>query len=425
MKNLLMNDFKIDSKIIDLCDETIIELKGKIDEISENVKYNQLKVLKAFQNNNVSDTHFIPTSGYGYDDTGRDVIDNIYAEVFGAEDAMVRHNIINGTHAISLCLNAVLRPGDTLVAVTGKPYDTLEEVIGIRGSGNGSLKDYDVNYKQVDLKDGKIDYNKIMSTISKNTKAIEIQKSKGYAFRPSLTNKEIGKIIKTVKSINKDIICIVDNCYGEFVEKNEPSNYGADLVAGSLIKNTGGGLAPTGGYICGNKKYVELASYKLNSVGLGKHIGASLGLNKPILQGFFMAPHTVGEALKTALVCGAVYEKLGFEVSPKSTDYRSDIIQAIKFGTEEGIIKFCQGIQAGAAIDSFVVPYAVEMPGYKNKVIMAAGAFNQGSSIELSADGPLIPPYIAYMQGGLTFDSAYLGILKSVQLLYDNGLIKL
>lgn len=425
MKELITKEFKIDSKIVDFCDNTINDLKNKINEIEENTRYNQLKILKAFQNNRVSDTHFNPTFGYGYDDAGRDVIDSVYAEVFCTEDAMVRHNIINGTHAISLCLTGVLRPGDTLVAVTGKPYDTLEEVIGIRGEGNGSLKDYGINYKQIDLIDGKVDYNKIMSTIDKNVKAIEIQKSKGYSFRPSLTNKEIGKIIETVKSINKDIICIVDNCYGEFTEKDEPTNYGADLIAGSLIKNTGGGIAPTGGYICGKKRLLELVSYKLNSVGLGKHIGASLGMNKAILQGFFMSPHTVGEALKTALVCGAVYEKLGFEVSPKSTDYRSDIIQAIKFGTEEGIVKFCQGIQAGAPIDSFVKPYAVEMPGYESKVIMAAGAFNQGASIELSADGPLKPPYIAYMQGGLTFDSAYMGILKSLQFLYENNIIKL
>ena len=425
MRDLLINEFNINPKIIDFCDETVYELKDRINLISENAKYNQLKVLKAFQNNRVSDTHFNPSYGYGYDDAGRDVIDSVYSEVFGADDAMVRHNIINGTHAISLCLTAVLRPGDTLVAVTGKPYDTLEEVIGIHGGGNGSLKDYGIKYKQIDLSDGKVDYNRIMSIIDENVKAIEIQKSRGYSFRPSLTNEEIGKIIKTVKSINKDIICIVDNCYGEFVEKNEPTNYGADLIAGSLIKNAGGGISPTGGYICGKKRYVELASYKLNSVGLGKHIGASLGMNKPILQGLFMAPHTVAEALKTAVVCGAVFEKLGFEVSPKSTDYRSDIIQAIKFGTEEGLVKFCQGIQMGAPIDSFVVPCAVETPGYENKVIMAAGAFNQGASIELSADGPVIPPYVAYMQGGLTFDSAYMGILKSVQLFYDNNLISL
>jgi len=424
MEKLLQQKFNLSKKAIDFAEEALNEILDKINTLKQNARYNQLKVLSAFQNNKVSETHFAATSGYGYDDSGRDVIDKIYAEIFGAEDALVRHNIISGTHAISLCLFGVLRPGDTLVSVTGKPYDTLEDVIGITENDNlGSLKDFGVNYKQVDLIDGKIDYNNIMLTISEKTKAIMIQKSKGYDFRPSLTNSEIGKIIETVKNINKNIICIVDNCYGEFVERDEPTNYGADLIAGSLIKNPGGGIAPTGGYIAGRKEFVELAAYKLNSVGLGKHVGASLGFNKQILQGLFLAPHIVCESLISALFCGALFEKLGFEVSPKTDEYRTDIIQAIKFGTKEGVIKFCQGIQKGAPIDSFVTPYPWDMPGYSHEVIMAAGAFNQGASIELSADAPIKPPYIAYMQGGLTFDTAYVGILTALQNLIDEGMI--
>lgn len=425
MKTLLQTKFNISSEIINFSDEILAKIQPRIDQIKNITKYNQLKVLSAFQNNRVSDTHFGTTTGYGYDDAGREVIDSIYAEVFGSEDALVRHNIISGTHAISLCLFGVLRPGDTVVSVTGKPYDTLEEVIGIRGEGCGSLKDFGINYKQVDLIDGMVDHNKIMLTIDRNTKAIMIQKSKGYDFRPSLTNVQIGEIIADVKKINPNIICIVDNCYGEFVERDEPSNYGADLVAGSLIKNPGGGLAPTGGYIVGKKSLIELVAYKLNSVGLGKHVGATLGFNRQILQGVFMAPHTVGESMVTALFCGAIFESLGFEVSPKTDEYRSDIIQAIKFGTEDGVIRFCQGIQKGAPIDSFVMPYPWDMPGYNHQVIMAAGAFTQGASIELSADAPIKEPYIAYMQGGLTFDSAYVGILLAMQNLLDNKIIKL
>lgn len=421
MKQYITQNFNISPLVFNLGEEVLKSIN--FSNIDETARYNQLKVLKAFQNNRVSDVHFNSTTGYGYDDAGRETIDNIYAEVFGAEDALVRHNIINGTHAISLCLFAVLRPGDTLVAVTGKPYDTLEEVIGICGDNNGSLKDFGINYRQVDLLDGRVDYNNIMSTIDNSTKAVIIQKSKGYSFRPSLSCDDIAKIINTVKTINPNTVCIVDNCYGEFTEKIEPTNVGADLIAGSLIKNPGGGLVSTGGYIAGKKEYVELASYKLNSVGLGKHVGATLGINKEILQGLFMAPVTVANSLKTALFCGAIYEKLGFTVSPSSFDARTDIIQAIKFGTEEGVVKFCQGIQQGAPVDSFVSPEPWDMPGYSHQVIMAAGVFNQGSSIELSADGPIKEPYIAYMQGGLTFESGYLGVLKSVQKLYDEKII--
>ena len=415
MRDLINKQFNIPYEVIDLCDGVLNGIKPRFEAIDRTAKYNQLKVLSAFQKNRVTDAHFGSTSGYGYDDLGREVIDRVYADVFGCEDVLVRHNIINGTHAISLCLYAVLRPNDKLLSVTGTPYDTLEEVIGIRGKNCGSLKDMGVQYSQIDLinGNGEVDCEKIASSVDASTKSVLIQKSKGYSFRQSLTNEKIGNIINEVKRCNPNTVCIVDNCYGEFVETSEPTNYGADLVAGSLIKNPGGGIAPTGGYIAGRKDLVELAAYRLNSVGLGKHVGATLGFNKPILQGLFLAPHTVGEATKTALFCGAVFKKLGYEVSPDVNDYRSDIIQAIKFGSAEGVIKFCQGIQKGAPIDSFVSPEPWNMPGYESQVIMAAGAFTQGASIELSADGPIKPPYIAYMQGGLTFDSAYIGVLQA------------
>ena len=428
MREYLKTQFGISDEVCIFAEKMRKEVQAAFQTIERTSQKNQWKVLHAFQKHHVSDTHFAATTGYGYDDAGRETLDAVYADVFGAEDALVRHTIINGTHAISLCLFAVLRPGDTVVAVTGKPYDTLEEVLGIaenQPSGSGSLKDFGVRYKQVDLSDGKVDYNNIMSTVDKNTKAVMIQKSKGYAFRPSLTCAEIGKIIRTVKEISPDIICIVDNCYGEFVEECEPTQYGADLIAGSLIKNPGGGIVPTGGYICGKKALVELAAYKLNSVGLGKHVGATLGHNKAMFQGLFMAPHIVGESVKTAVFAGCCFQKLGFKTSPAIGEYRSDIIQAIQFGTAEGLIEFCRGIQKGAPIDSFVTPCPWDMPGYADQVIMAAGAFNQGASIELSADGPIRPPYIAYMQGGLTFDSAYVGVLQALELLKQKGAIHL
>jgi len=418
MRKFLKDEFGINEKIIDFADSILKEIKPDFENISDLVRYNQIKVMAAFKNNKISDVHFNPTYGYGYNDEGREKIDAVYSEIFSAEDALVRHNIISGTHAISICLFGVLRPGDTLAYVTGKPYDTIEEVIGITNSGGGSLKDFGVNYIEMEA-------NEILEKLPKNTKAVMIQKSKGYSWRPSLTNTEIEEIIKTVKSINKDIICIVDNCYGEFTEKTEPTYHGADLIAGSLIKNAGGGIAPTGGYVAGNKDLVELASYKLNSVGIGKHAGATLGLNKDFLQGIFFAPHVVGESLKTAVFCGHIFKKLGFEICPDITDKRGDIIQSIKFGTPEGVIKFCEGIQKGSPIDSFVDPVPWDMPGYQHQVIMAAGAFNQGSSIELSADGPIRPPYIAYMQGGLTFESSYIGILSAVSNLDKNGIINL
>ncbi len=415
MKKLLKEKYGISEEIMTLSEEVLAQIKPQTDEIRKVAKYNQIKVLAAFNDHKISDAHLLGSTGYGYNDRGREAIDAVYAQVFGAEDALVRHNIICGTHAIALCLYAVLRPGDTLVSVTGKPYDTLEEVIGTGSFGLGSLKDFGVHYKQVDLANGEVDYNNIMSTIDENTKAVLIQKSKGYDWRPSLTNQQIGEIIRFVQGINRDIICIVDNCYGEFAEPDEPTDHGADLIAGSLIKNPGGGIAQTGGYVTGRAELVELAAYRLNCVGLGKHVGATSDANRQILHGLFMAPHIVAESMMAALFCGSVFERLGFEVCPKPGDYRSDIIQAIKLGSEEKVVRFCEGIQRGAPIDSFVTPVPWDMPGYKHQVIMAAGAFTQGASIELSADAPIKPPYIAYMQGGLTFDSAYVGILCAAQ----------
>lgn len=410
----IADNFGISEKTLALVTEAEKEIKEQFDYIGDICEINQLKVMKAFADNRVSDAHFAAVTGYGYDDLGRDTLDKVYADIMGAEDALVRHNFISGTHTISTALFAVLRPGDTLLSVTGKPYDTLEEVIGIQGgAGNGSLKDFGVDYTQIDLRsDGTPDLTKIKSALEdKKIKAVTIQRSKGYGWRPTYSAKDIGEIIGFVKEISPDTICIVDNCYGEFVEAEEPTNYGADLIAGSLIKNPGGGLAPTGGYIAGKKRYVELCAYRLTSVGIGKEAGASLGFNRQLYQGLFMAPHTVSQALKAAALCSAVFNKLGFEVDPAPNEIRHDIIQSIKFNNPDKLIAFCEGIQKGAPVDSFVTPEPWDMPGYSDKVIMAAGAFVQGASIELSADGPIKPPYIAYMQGGLTYESAKLGIM--------------
>ncbi len=410
----IQKSFDISAETLRLVEEAENEVKPSFKRIEEIAEINQLRVMKAFSDNRVSDTHFMPTTGYGYDDIGRDTLDKVYADIFEAEDALVRHNFISGTHTISTALFAVLRPGDTLVSITGKPYDTLEEVIGIQGeSGNGSLKDFGVSYIEIELKsDGMPDLDIIKETLTAhNVKAVTIQRSKGYGDRPTYSAKEIGELIKYVKDISPATICIVDNCYGEFVETEEPTAFGADLIAGSLIKNPGGGLAPTGGYIAGKAKYVELCAYRLTSVGIGKEAGASLGFNRQLYQGLFFAPHIVSQALKAAVLCSTVFEKLGYEVNPKPCEIRHDIIQAIKFGNEDDLIEFCRGIQKGAPVDSFVTPEPWDMPGYSDQVIMAAGAFVQGASIELSADGPIKPPYIAYMQGGLTYESAKFGIM--------------
>lgn len=414
-KNKFIKDnFGISDKTLKLVSEAEESIKEQFKHIENICEINQLRVMKAFADNRVSDSHFVATTGYGYDDLGRDTLDRVYADIMGAEDALVRHNFISGTHTISTALFAVLRPNDILVSITGKPYDTLEEVIGIQGeAGNGSLKDFGVKYVQIDLKhDGTPDLEQIKFTLTHmNVKAVTIQRSQGYGWRPTYSAKDIGALIEFVKEISPETICIVDNCYGEFVETEEPTAYGADLIAGSLIKNPGGGLAPTGGYIAGKQKYVELCAYRLTSVGIGKEAGASLGFNRQMYQGLFMAPHVVSQALKAAVLCSAVFEKLGFEVDPKPNEIRHDIIQSIKFGDPDKVTAFCQGIQKGAPVDSFVTPEPWDMPGYSSQVIMAAGAFVQGASIELSADAPIKPPYIAYMQGGLTYESAKLGIM--------------
>lgn len=414
-KNKFIKDnFGISDKTLKLVSEAEESIKEQFKHIENICEINQLRVMKAFADNRVSDSHFVATTGYGYDDLGRDTLDRVYADIMGAEDALVRHNFISGTNTISTALFAVLRPNDILVSITGKPYDTLEEVIGIQGEAdNGSLKDFGVKYVQIDLKhDGTPDLEQIKFTLTHmNVKAVTIQRSKGYGWRPTYSAKDIGALIEFVKEISPETICIVDNCYGEFVETEEPTAYGADLIAGSLIKNPGGGLAPTGGYIAGKQKYVELCAYRLTSVGIGKEAGASLGFNRQMYQGLFMAPHVVSQALKAAVLCSAVFEKLGFEVDPKPNEIRHDIIQSIKFGDPDKVTAFCQGIQKGAPVDSFVTPEPWDMPGYSSQVIMAAGAFVQGASIELSADAPIKPPYIAYMQGGLTYESAKLGIM--------------
>ena len=414
----LKEEFGLKDSTIELYKKVNEKVKERFSEIEETAGYNQAKVLKAFQNNRISYAHFGETTGYGYDDMGRDALDKVYAEILGAEDAMVRHNIVSGTQAISACLFGVLRPGDVLASVVGAPYDTMEEVIGIREGDYddmGSLKDYGVSYRQVDLTDqNKIDYDSIIELLkSEKIKAVLIQRSRGYDWRDSLTVEEIGNIIKTVKHVSPETICIVDNCYGIFVETKEPTEFGADLIVGSLIKNAGGSLALSGGYIAGTAECVRKVGYRLTAPGLGKHVGASLGMNRNMFQGLFMAPHIVSESIKTAVLCAAMFKELGFEVCPEVNSARSDIIQAVKLKTPENVIKFCPAIQKGSPIDSFVTPEPWDMPGYENPVIMAAGAFVQGASIELSADAPICEPYIAYMQGGVIYDSAKIGVLKA------------
>lgn len=405
------------------CTEIEAQLKERFEAIDETAEYNQMKVLKAMQEARVSDIHFAATTGYGYNDLGRDVLEEVYAKAFHGESALVRPQLISGTHALHVALSGNLRPGDELLSPVGKPYDTLEEVIGIRDSV-GSLKEYGVVYRQVDLlEDGSFDFENIRKAINEKTKLVTIQRSKGYATRPTLSVEKIGQLISFVKSVKPDVICMVDNCYGEFVERIEPTDVGADMIVGSLIKNPGGGLAPIGGYIVGRKDCIDRASYRLSAPGLGKEVGASLGLNQSFYQGLFLSPTVVAGALKGAIFAANIYEKLGFAVVPNGSESRHDIIQAVIFGTPEGVIAFCQGIQAAAPVDSFVTPEPWDMPGYDAPVIMAAGAFVQGSSIELSADGPIKPPYAVYFQGGLTWYHAKLGIMKSMQKMVDAGII--
>lgn len=411
---LLKNQYGFTDETLKLYNQAIIDVENEFKIYDEIREYNQLKVLKAFQEERISDSHFTNSTGYGYGDIGRDTLDLVYARIFNAEKALVRPHFVNGTHALGTALFGNLRPGDTILAVTGSPYDTLHSVIGISGEENiGSLKEYGVNYKQVDLVDGKINIEKALEMIKEDDsiKLIHMQRSTGYGWRNAFQVKELGEAIKAIKELREDLIVFVDNCYGEFIDIIEPTDVGADLMAGSLIKNIGGGIAPTGGYIVGKEKYVEQASYRLTVPGIGAECGCTFGVMKDFYQGLFLAPHVAMEALKGAIFCSRIMELAGFEVLPKYTDKRSDIIQAIKFNDKEKLIKFCKGVQYASPIDSFVECEPWAMPGYSDEVIMAAGAFIQGSSIELSADAPIREPYIAYLQGGLTFDHAKIGVL--------------
>ena len=415
----------ISKEVYNFGKEILKGLKERFEAIDEVAEYNQMKVLNAMQECKVSDIHFAATTGYGYNDLGRDTLEEVYAKVFHTEDALVRPQLVSGTHALAVALSSQLRPGDELLSPVGKPYDTLEEVIGIRPS-TGSLAEYGVKYRQVDLlEDGSFDWENIKKAINEKTKMVTIQRSKGSQTRPTLSVARIGELIKFVKEIKPDVICMVDNCYGEFVETIEPTDAGADMCVGSLIKNPGGGLAPIGGYIVGTRECIERAAARLTSPGLGKEVGASLGVISSFYQGFFLAPTVTAGALKGAIFAANVYEKLGYGVVPNGTESRHDIIQAVTFGTPEGVIEFCKGIQAAAPVDSYVVPEPWAMPGYDSDVIMAAGAFVQGSSIELSADAPIKPPYAVYFQGGLTWNHAKFGILMSLQKLVEAKIVTL
>ena len=426
IQKYLKEQFDIDERVIEIAAASEKETSDVFERINQIREFNQIKVIKAMQDNNLSDSHFGGTTGYGYDDRGREILDSVYANIFKAEDALVRQQIVAGTQAIAVAMFGNLRPGDELLSITGKPYDTLEEVIGIRGQGAGSLKEFGITYSQVDLlPDGGMDFDKIKSAVNPKTKMVLIQRSRGYSWRPPFMIADIEKAVTLVKSINSNVIVLVDNCYGEFTEEREPIEAGADLVAGSLIKNPGGGLAPTGGYIAGKAAYVKNAGYRLTTPGLGKKVGATLGQNRLLFQGLFMAPHVVAESLKGAVLCAAIMKKLGFETSPEPSDKRGDIIQAIKFNNPDSMIAFCQGIQKGSPVDAYVTPQPWDMPGYDCPVIMAAGAFIQGSSIELSADAPVKPPYTAYMQGGLVYEHVKLGVMIAVKNMIDRQLIKL
>lgn len=417
--------FGIDKDVLSFCNEILAGLEKRFKDIDTVAEYNQMKVLNAMQKNNTAEMHLHGSTGYGYDDEGRDNLERIYADIFHTEDALVRPQIACGTHALNVALAGNLRPGDELLSPVGKPYDTMDEIIGIRES-KGSLAEYGITYRQVDLlEDGTFDYENIRKAINEKTKLVTIQRSKGYDSRPSFTVTQIGELIKFIKEIKPEVICMVDNCYGEFVETIEPSDVGADMVVGSLIKNPGGGLAPCGGYIAGTAECVENAAYRLSSPGLGKEVGATLSVNDRFYQGLFFAPTVVASALKAAVFAANVYEKLGFKAIPNGTEVRADIIQAVELRSPEKLLAFCAGIQAAAPIDSFVTPIAWDMPGYDSQVVMAAGAFVQGSSIELSADGPLREPFTAYFQGGLTWPHAKLGIIKSLQCLVDKKLVDL
>ena len=420
-EKLMMEAYNIKPHVFELYKQALNDVEEQFKIYDEIREYNQLKVLNAFQEERISDMHFTNSSGYGYDDIGRDTLDKVYARIFNTESALVRPHFVNGTHAIGCALMGNLRTNDTMLCITGTPYDTLHNIIGISGKDNiGSLREYGVNYKQVDLKDGTFDKESIINVLKEDPsiKLVHIQRSTGYGWRKSFLVSEIGEIISAIKEIRSDVCVFVDNCYGELIDTIEPTDVGADLIAGSLIKNLGGGIAPTGGYIAGKKKYVDQAAFRLTTPGIGGECGSTFGVMRQLYQGLFLAPHIVMEAVKGAVFCARIMEIAGFEVLPKYNDKRSDIIQAIKFNDREKLIAFCKGIQKGSPIDSFVECEPWAMPGYNDEVIMAAGAFIQGSSIELSADAPIREPYITYLQGGLTFDHAKIGILISLNSLF-------
>lgn len=426
MNSNLNKIYNFNEKLLEIAGQAEKNCTESFRRIEETAEYNGAKVLKAFSDNKVSEPCFYGSTGYGYGDVGRDVIDKVFAQVLGTEDALVRFNFVSGTHALSTALFGVLRTGDKIVSITGKPYDTLEEVIGISGGkGNGSLMDYGVTYGQVDLlPDGTPDYENIEKSVS-GAKIAYIQRSRGYSLRPAFTVEDIEKMIISARKGNPDIIVMVDNCYGEFVEETEPSHVGADIIIGSLIKNAGGGIARTGGYIAGRADLVELCSYRLTCVGMGKEVGCTLGMNREILLGLFFAPDVVASAIKTSAFASELFTMLGFECSPRKDDKRGDIITAVKLGTEELLTAFCRGIQKGAPVDSFVTPEAWDMPGYSDKVIMAAGAFTNGASIELSADAPVREPFAVWMQGGITYTSGKLGVMLAAQEMIESGLVSI
>lgn len=423
---LLRDQFHIDERILALIEDSESRVSSQFETLDDIMTYNQYKILDAFQKNGIRDMHFSWNTGYGYDDPGRDAIERVYADIFHTEAALVRPIIVNGTHALTLALMGPLRPGDELIYSTGAPYDTLEEVIGIRGEGKGSLRDYGVSYKQVELKeDGTIDLEALGKAIGPSTKMVCVQRATGYGWRKAITIEEIEEWASFVHSIRPDIICMVDNCYGEFLHVKEPTDVGADIMAGSLIKNPGGGLALTGGYVAGRADLIEKVSYRMTSPGIGGECGLTFGQTRSMLQGLFIAPKTVNGAVKGAVLCASAFESLGYDICPKPEDTRSDIIQAVKLGSPEAVVAFCQGIQAAAPVDSFVSPEPWDMPGYEDPVVMAAGAFVQGSSIELSADAPIRPPYVVYFQGGLTYEHSKFGVIKALQALVDQNLVSL
>lgn len=410
-------------KFVKLCEK---EIRGHFERLADTRAFNQYKVLNAMQKNRLSDSDFTWNSGYGYNERGRETLEKIYSDVFGTDDAIVRPIIVNGTHALSLCLTGILRPGDEMLSVTGAPYDTIRTLIGISGDGISTLKEIGIEYSQVDLtQSGDFDYKGILDALESNPKIVYVQRSTGYDWRKAISISKMKDLCSFIRQNSPDSILMVDNCYGEFLEREEPTNIGFDLAAGSLIKNPGGGLAMTGGYIVGRKELIELISHKMTSPGIGKECGLSFGMNRHFFQGLFMAPHTVTEALKGSLLCACMFDKLGFETYPSLSDERSDIIQAIKLNTKEAVVCFCEAIQESSPVDSYVRPIPWDMPGYESPVIMAAGTFVQGSSIELSADSPLTPPYIAYFQGGLTYDHARIGLMKALQKLIENNFLSI